>query len=79
MKNADGVRYTASMKDAGDAGATSMDVFGKYTVHIIDGTLTISKAFDKEFLRNLPYSEEEKQLIESQQTAVFTVNRYYRK
>lgn len=76
MKNADGVRYTASMKDAGDAGATSMDVFGKYTVHIIDGTLTISKAFDKEFLRNLPYSEEEKQLIEAQQTAVFTVNRY---
>ena len=76
MKNADGVRYTASMKDAGDAGATSMDVFGKYTVHIIDGTLTISKTFDKEFLRNLPYSEEEKQLIEAEQTAVFTVNRY---
>ena len=76
MKNADGVRYTASMKDAGDAGVTSMDVFGKYTVHIIDGTLTISKTFDKEFLRNLPYSEEEKQLIEAEQTAVFTVNRF---
>ena len=76
MKNADGVRYTACMKDAGDAGVTSMDVFGKYTVHIIDGTLTISKTFDKEFLRNLPYSEEEKQLIEAEQTAVFTVNRF---
>lgn len=76
MKNAEGVRYTASMKDAGDAGVTSMDVFGKYTVHIIDGTLTISKTFDKEFLRNLPYSEEEKQLIEAEQTAVFTVNRF---
>ena len=76
MKNAEGVRYTASMKDAGDVGVTSMDVFGKYTVHIIDGTLTISKTFDKEFLRNLPYSEEEKQLIEAEQTAVFTVSRF---
>ena len=76
MKNADGVRYTASMKNAGNVGTTSMDVSGKYTIHIIDGTLTISKTFDKEFLRNLPYSEEEKQLIEAEQTAVFTVNRY---
>lgn len=50
--------------------------YGIYTTHIIAGTLTIEKNFDEEVLSNLPYSQEEMDLIAANQTAVFTIKRY---
>ncbi len=55
---------------------TSATFTGVYNVNVIEGTLTITKGFDQDFISNLPYSQKEKDLIEANQTAVFTVSRY---
>lgn len=72
----DGTLYTASMQDASDRGAARVYAKGRYDIHVIDGTVTVTKKYDKEFLENLPYTDSEKELIEAEQSAVFTVERY---
>lgn len=54
----------------------SASLTGKYLVNVIEGTLVITKNFDKDFISNLPYSQREKKLVDANQTAVFTVYRY---
>ncbi|WP_455719385.1 fibro-slime domain-containing protein [Agathobacter sp.] len=49
---------------------------GVYTTHVVDGTLTIQKVFNGNFLDGLGYSQKEKDLIDAKQTAVFTVYQY---
>ena len=49
---------------------------GVYTTHVIDGSLTIQKIFEGNFLDGLGYSRKEKDLIDAKQTVVFTVYQY---
>lgn len=72
----DGTLYTASMQNASAYGADQTCARGRYDVTVIDGTITVEKKYDKEFLENLPYTDKEKEWIEAEQSAVFTVERY---
>lgn len=72
----DGTEYTASMQNASDQGAERACARGTYEVKVIDGTVTVKKQFDRTFLEQLPYTAEEKALIEAKETASFVVERY---
>ena len=66
--------YTASMQDT--SSATSVTVVGTYTVYVITGSLTITKTFEGDYLDTTPYSDTVKDLVDANQTAVFTVEQY---
>lgn len=76
MMNEDGVVYTASMRDANSKNVDCVTVKGYYIVTVVDGSLTIEKEFDHEFLTGLGYTKAEVEAIDAKQTAVFRVNRY---
>lgn len=51
-------------------------VISTYTVHVVDGELTITKNFDQEYLSNMPYSTDQKNLVDAKQSVVVTIAKY---
>lgn len=74
--SSDGNFYTASMQRASESGKRSASATGTYHVKVVDGTLVIQKKYNRDFLSNLPYSANQKELIEAEQSTVFRVERY---
>ena len=76
MMNEDGIKYTASMQNAQDTGAENVSSTGVYEIHVVEGELTIFKNFDLEYLKNIGYTQEEKDAVAAAQSVVFTIDRY---
>lgn len=50
--------------------------YSTYTVHVVAGEITITKNFDKEYLSNIGYTTEQKQLVDAKQSVVITIAKY---
>ncbi len=49
---------------------------GLYEIKVVSGELTITKTFDREYLANIGYTEEQKKSVDARQSVVFTICRY---
>jgi fibro-slime domain-containing protein len=56
--------------------ADNANAVSTYTVHVVDGELTITKNFDQEYLSNMPFSTDQKNLVDAKQSVVVTIAKY---